>query len=116
MRMYFCTFPRMRTLKFCCSAFVLIVAGLPSSAQNARIGSSAQAELHITATVAPVIIPPRHDRHRGRDGENEGMISYNLGPQEQKLSVTNEVRSMLVNVNGGPAQQQPVQMTTVVVQ
>jgi hypothetical protein len=116
MRMFFCTSPRMRTLKFCCAAFALIVAGLPTSAQNGRTnGSSTQAELHITAIVAPVIIPPRHDRHRGRDGENEGMVSYNLAPQEQKLSIKEEVRPMLVTVNGGP-QQQPVQLTTVVVQ
>lgn len=111
-----CAFPRMRTLKFCCAAFVLIVAGLPLFAQSARTGSSTQAELHITATVAPVIIPPRHDRHRGRDGENEEIVSYNLGSQEQKLSITEEVRPMLVNVNGSTAEKQPVQLTTVVVQ
>lgn len=117
MRMYFCTFPRMRTLALYSAAFVLIMAALPSSAQDGRRhGSSAQAELHITATVAPVIIPPRHDRHGDRDGEHEGMVSYNLGVQEQKLSVQKEVRPMLVNVANGPAQQQPVQLTTVVVQ
>ena len=111
--MYICTFPRMRTLKFC-AAFAMVLAGLPLLAQNGRSnGSSAQAELHITAIVAPVIIPPRHDRHRDRD---EGIISYNLTPQEQKLSVTEEVRPMLVNVNGGAAQQQPVELTTIVVQ
>jgi hypothetical protein len=106
----------MRTLKFCCAAFAVAIAGLPSSAQSARTGSSTQAELHITAIVAPVILPPRHDRHRGRDGENEGMVSYHLAPQQQKLSVTEEMRPMLVTVNGGPTQQQPVQLTTVVVQ
>ncbi|HEY3767668.1 MAG TPA: hypothetical protein VGN44_03255 [Candidatus Angelobacter sp.] len=103
----------MRTLKFC-AAFAIVLAGLPLLAQNGRAnGSSAQAELHITAIVAPVIIPPRHDRHRDRD---KGIVSYNLTPQEQKLSVTEEVRPMLVNVNGGAAQQQPVELTTIVVQ
>jgi hypothetical protein len=112
MRTYICTFPRMRSLKFC-AAFAIVAAGLPLLAQNGRSnGSSAQAELHITAIVAPVIIPPRHDRHRDRD---EGIVSYSLTPQEQQLSVTEEVRTMLVNVNGGAAQQ-PVELTTIVVQ
>jgi hypothetical protein len=113
MRMYICTFPGMRTLKLFCAASVLLIAGLPSSAQSARTNSSsAQAELHITAIVAPVIIPPHRDRHRERDHES---VSYNLGPQEQKLSVTEEVRPMLVMVEGKAAERQPVRLTTIVV-
>lgn len=111
--MYICTFPGMRTLKLFCAAAVLLIAGLPLSAQNARTNSSsAQAELHITAIVAPVIIPPRHDRHRDRDHES---VSYNLGPQEQKLTVTEEMRPMLVMVEGKAAERQPVHLTTIVV-
>ena len=90
--MYICTFPGMRTLKLFCAASAILLASLPSSAQSVRTNSSsAQAELHITAIVAPVIIPPRRDRHRDRDHDS---VSYNLGPQEQKLSVTEEVRPM----------------------
>ena len=113
--MYICTFPRMRTLKIFCAAFALVVAaGLPSRAQNGRAnGSSSQAELHITVIVAPVIIPPRHDKHRDRDEE---AVSYNLAQQDQKLSITEQVRPMFVQVNGAAAQQQPVQLTTIVVQ
>ena len=113
MRMYICTFPRMRTLMLFCAASVISLASLPSSAQSGRTNnSSAQAELHITAIVAPVIIPPRRDRHRDRDHD---AVSYNLGPQEQKLSVTEEVRPMLVTVDGKAAERQPVRLTTVVV-
>ena len=110
--MYISTFPRMRTLKFFCAAFAILTAGLPLSAQDGRAnGSSAQAELHITAIVVPVIIPPGRDRHRDRDDE---LVSYNLSSQEQKLSITKEVRPMLVNVDGRPAERQLVQQTTVV--
>ena len=109
--MSICTFPHMRTLKFFCAAFAIVTAGLPLSAQNGRITSSAQAELHITAIVVPVIMPPRRDRHREHD---DGWISYDLSSQEQKLSITEEVRPMLVNVDGRAAERQLVQQTTVV--
>jgi hypothetical protein len=114
MRMYICNFPRMRTLKFFCAAFAMLTVGLPISAQNGRPNtnsSGAQTELHINAIVVPVIIPPRHERHRDHD---DGFVSYNLSPQEQKLSITEEVRPMLVKVDGRAAEQQLVQQTTVV--
>jgi hypothetical protein len=111
MRMFICTFPHMRTLKFFCAAFAIITAGLPASTENGRT-NGAQAELHIRVIVAPVIFPPRHDRHKGRD---DGNVSYNLTSQEQHLSITEEVRRMLVNVDGKAAEQQPVQLTTIVV-
>ena len=114
MRMFICNFPRMRTLKFFCAAFAMLTAGLPLSAQNGRPktnSSGAQAELHISAIVVPVIIPPRRDRHRDHD---DGLVSYNLSPQEQKLSITEQVRPMLVNVDGRAAERQLVQQTTVV--
>jgi hypothetical protein len=96
-----------------CAASVISLASLPSPAQSGRTNSSsAQAELHITAVVAPVIIPPRRDRHRDRDHD---AVWYNLGPQEQKLSVTEEVRPMLVTVDGKAAERQPVRLTTMVV-
>lgn len=110
--MYICNFPHMRTLKFFCAAFAIITAGLPASAQNVRTNSNgAQAELHIRVIVAPVVFPPRHDRHKEHD---EGGVSYNLTSQGQHLSITEDVRQMLVNVDGKPAQQQSVQLTTIV--
>ena len=110
--MFICTFPHMRTLKFYCAAFAIITAALPASAQNVRTNSSsAQAELHIRVIVAPVIYPPRHDRHKEHD---EGSVSYNLTAQEQDLSITEEMRRMPVTVEGKSAEQQPVQLTTIV--
>jgi hypothetical protein len=114
MRMFICNFPRMRTLKFFCAAFATLAVGLPLSAQNGRTNTNnngAQAELHISAIVAPVIIPPRRDRHRDHD---DGLVSYNLSPQEQKLSITEEVRPMLVKVDSRAAERELVQQTTVV--
>ncbi len=110
--MFICTFPRMRTLKFFCAAFAIVAASLPASAQNMRTNSSgAQAEMHIRVIVAPVIFPPRHDKHKEHD---EGGVSYNLTSQEQHISITEEVRQMLVNVDGKAAERQPVQVTTII--
>ncbi len=113
MRMYICTFPRMRTLRILFAAFAVVTLGMASPAQNVRSNSSsAQAELHIRVIVVPVVAPPRHHRHRDRD---EGSVSYNLSPREEKLSITEEVRPMLVDVQGTGVEQQSVQLTTVVV-
>lgn len=110
--MFICTFPHMRTLKFFCAAFAIITAGLPASAQNVRTNNNgAQAELHIRVIVAPVIFPPRHDRNKDHD---DGIVSYNLTSQEQQLSITEDVRRMLVSVDGKAAELQPVQLTTIV--
>jgi|GEM_PF-4481903 hypothetical protein len=115
--MYICTFPRMRTLKFFCAAFALVTGAVPTFAQNRQASASfAQAELEIRVTVAPVILPPRHDRDRDRDRDNHRMVSYHLSSPEPQLYVTKEVRRMLVSVNGSSPSQQPVQLTTVVVQ
>ena len=116
--MCFRTFPRMRTLATLFAAFAAILLSVPSFAQNSLSnGSSAQAELHINVIVIPVILPPHDHRHRDRDrGRDEDMVSYNLSPQEEKLSITKEVRLMLVTVNGRSAERQPVQLTTVVTQ
>jgi hypothetical protein len=107
MRMYICTFPRMRTLKIVFAAFAVVTFGMASLAQNERPKRGvAQAELQINVIVVPVVIPPRHHRHRDRD---EGSVSYNLFPLEEKLSITEEVRAMQVN-----ARQEQVRITTVV--
>jgi hypothetical protein len=99
----------------------MVTLGLPSSAQtssaeNRRMNSStAQAQLHINVIVVPVVIPPRHHRDRDRDRDRNGeSVSYNLAAREERLSVTEEVRPMLVDVLGKGLQQQPVQLTTVV--
>lgn len=115
--MYICTFPRMRTLKFFCAAFAAITAVSPLLAQSAHTsGSSAQAGLQIRVIVAPVILPPRHDRDRDRERDDDRTISYHLSSPEQQLSITKEVRMMQVSVNGGSPEQQQVQLTTIVAQ
>ena len=112
MRMYICTFPRMRTLKIVFAAFAVVTLGMASLAQNERPKrGAAQAEMQINVIVVPVVIPPHHHRHRDRD---EGSVSYNLSPHEEKLSITEEVRPMLVNIDDNAARQEQVRITTVV--
>ena len=115
--MYICIFPRMRTLATVFAAFAAIVLSVPSSAQNSQPnGGSAQAELHINVIVVPVILPPHDHRHRDRDrGRDEDLVSYNLSPQEERFSVTEEVRPMLVNSADSVAKEEPVRVVTVIV-
>jgi hypothetical protein len=106
MRM-FCTFPRMRTLKILCAVLAAVMPGLPSSAQNARPNSRpAQSEMHIRVRVVPVVTPPRHHRHKDRDEE---AVVYNLETHPETMSVTEEVRPMLVQ-----SRQEQVRIITVV--
>jgi hypothetical protein len=107
----------MRTLATVFAAFAAILLSVPSSAQNSRSnGGSAQAELHINVIVVPVILPPHDHRHRDRDrGRDEDLISYNLSPQEERFSVTEEVRPMLVNSADSVAKEEPVRVVTVIV-
>jgi len=110
--------PRMRTLRILFAAFAVVSLGLAASpaqtspARNERQKSNAaQAEMQIHVIVVPVVIPPRHDRDKDR---NEGAVSYNLTPREEKLSITEEVRPMLVNAVGDTARQEQVRIITVV--
>lgn len=105
--------PRMRTLKILCAVLTAVALCRPSSAEDGRRndgrrnrGGAAQAELQINVVVVPIVAPPRHHRRRDRD---EGPVSYNLFPLEEKLSITEEVRTMQVN-----ARQEQVRITTVV--
>jgi len=107
----FCTFPRMRTLKILCAAFAATMPALPSSAQSAPAKSNpAQSEMHIRVKVVPVVAPPRHHKHKDRD---EDAVIYDLNTQPETMSVTEEVRPMLVQKDGG-ARQEQVRITTVV--
>jgi hypothetical protein len=117
MRMYICTFPRMRTLAILFAAFAAVQLGQPSFAQNSRSnGSAAQAELHINVIVVPVVLPPRDHRHRDRDRDRDrDSVSYDLSPQEDRLSVIEEVRPMLVTSAGNFAKEEQVRVVTVIV-
>jgi hypothetical protein len=104
-------FPRMRTLKILCAALAIAMPARPSSAQNAeRKDSPTQSEMHIRVRVVPVAIPPRHHKHKDRD--QEGVI-YDLNTRRETMSVTEEVRLMLVQEDGS-ARQEQVRITTVV--
>jgi hypothetical protein len=116
MRMDICTLPRMRTVsKILCAAFALTLLYQPASAQNGRNGRTAtrtaQAELHISVIVVPVVLPPRHHEHHDLDAAE---VSYDLAPSAERLSVTEETRSMLVDMNRRGKTAEPVRLTTVV--
>ncbi len=111
MRMDICTLPRTRLLStLLCAAFTITalypLAGAEEARRNAR---AAQAELHIQVIIAPVVFPPHRDHDRDRD-RDEAAIAYNLSPSMEKLSISQEVRTM--QLDGGKHEQ--VQLTTVV--
>ena len=107
----FCTFPRMRTLKILCAAFAAAMPALPSSAQSAELKDSpAQSQMHIRVIVVPVVAPPRHHKHNNRDDD---AVTYNLNTHSETMSVTEEIRPMVVET-GGSVRQEQVRLTTVV--
>jgi len=106
----------MRTVsKILCTALALTLLCRPASAQDGRNGRTstrtAQAALHINVIVVPVVLPPRHREHHDRDDKE---VSYDLAPQAERLSVIEETRRMLVDVNGGAEKQAQVRLTTIV--
>lgn len=116
MRMYVCTFPRMRTLRILCAAFVVVTLGLGSTAQDRQTNTStAKSGLQINAIVVPAITLPHHHRHRDRDRDRDDeAVTYNLDSQRERLSVTEEVRPMLVQEGSSVPRQEQVRIITVV--
>jgi hypothetical protein len=113
MRM-FCTFPRMRTLKILCAALAAAMPALPSSAQSVPPNlTPAQSEMQIRIVVVPVVTLPHHHKHKDHDDEEVIDVVYDLDTHRETMSVTEEVRPMLVQQNGD-AQQEQVRITTVV--
>jgi hypothetical protein len=114
-----CNFPRMQALRI---GFVLLAASLSVSlsAQTARIHSSgAQANLHIDVKVVPVVALHHHDKDgdkdKDKDGDREdGAVSYNLNPQHEEFSVTEEIRPMLMGSGDHITGQEQVRTITVV--
>ena len=108
----FCTFPRMRTLKILCAALVAAIPALPLSAQSTTPNPGpVQSEMHISVIVVPVAMPPHHHKHNDRD--QEGVI-YELNTRRETMSVTEEVRPMLLQEGGRVARLEQVRITTVV--
>ena len=113
--MYFS--PRIRTLMTLCAAMALIAMGLPVSAQNAQIHSNTtQSELRVHVIVVPAVAL-HHHRDKDKDKKedrDEGAVTYDLQPQHEEFSVTEEVRPMLVDPGTNAARHEQVRIITVV--
>jgi hypothetical protein len=104
----------MRPLCALCAAIAFGSAGLPLSAQNAQIHSNTtQAELRIHVVVVPAIAIHRHHQPKNED-RDEGAVTYDLHPQTEDFTVTEEVRPMLVSSGANSARQEQVRIITVV--
>jgi len=101
--------------------FLLLAASLslPLSAQNTRIHSSgAQANLRIEVKVVPAVAVHHRDKDGDKDKDKDrdlkdDAVSYNLNPQREEFSVTEEMRPMLVD-SGSAVRQEQVRAITVV--
>ena len=111
-----CPFPRMQSFRI---GFVLLAASLPLSAQTTRIHSNgAQANLRIDVKVVPAVAAHHQDKDDDRDkdqhrDQKDDAISYNLNPQHEELSVTEETSLMMVD-SGNSVHQEQVRAITVV--
>jgi len=119
MRMFIGTFPRMQPLRILCALVAAFLLSSPLAAQNTRTHNpGAQSNLHINVNVVRAVGVHRHDKDKDRDKKDrdrdDGTVSYDLMPRDEELSVTREVRPMLVEVQEIGAQKQPVNLTTVV--
>ena len=119
MRMFICTFPRMKALKIGCALLAALLS-VPLSAQTARIHSNgAQANLRIGVIVVPAVAVHHHDRDRDKDKDKDGRreddaVSFNLNPRHEEFSVTEEMRTMLVDSGNNTIRQEQVRAVTVV--
>ena len=106
--------PRIRPLANLCAAIALVAMGLPVSAQNARPRTNLpQADLRIKVIVVPAIAPHRKDKDKDKN-RDEGSVTYDLQPQHEEFSITEEVRPMLVDAGNNAARQEQVRIITVV--
>jgi hypothetical protein len=118
--------PRMQALKIGCALFATLLS-LPLSAQSARIHSSGpQANLRIEVKVVPAVAVHHRDKDDGEDndkdkgkdrdkdrGRKDAVVSYNLNPRHEEFSVTEELRSMVVE-SGNTVRQEQVRAITIV--
>jgi hypothetical protein len=96
----------------------LSAMGLPASAQNAQIHSNTtQSELRVHVIVVPAVALHHHHRDKDKDKKedrDEGAVTYDLQPQHEEFSVTEEVRPMLLDTGDNAARQEQVRIITVV--
>jgi len=111
-----CPFPRMQSFRI---GFVLLAVSLSLSAQTARIHSNgAQANLRIEVKVVPAVAVHHRDKDDDKDkdqhrDQKDDAVSYNLNPQHEEFSMTEETRPMLVD-SGSAVRQEQVRAITVV--
>jgi hypothetical protein len=118
MRMNTCPFPRMQSFRI---GFVLLAASLSLSGQTARIHSNGtQANLRIDVKVVPAVAVHHRDKDKDDDrdkdqhkGQKDDAVFYNLNPQHEELSVTEETRLMMVD-SGNSIHQEQVRAITIV--
>jgi hypothetical protein len=100
-------------------AFLAALLSLPLSAQTARIHSSgAQTNLRIEVKVVRAVAVHHRDKDDDEDKDkdqkqNGTAVAYNLNPLHEEFSVTEELRSMLVDF-GDAVRQQQVRAITIV--
>jgi hypothetical protein len=112
--------PRMQALKIGCALFAALLS-LPLSAQSARIHSSGpEANLRIEVKVVPAVAVHHRDKDDDDDkekdkdrGRKDAAVSYNLNPRHEEFSVTEELRSMVVE-SGNTVRQEQVRAITIV--
>jgi hypothetical protein len=101
--------------------FVLLTASLSMSSQTARIHESgAQANLRIDVKVVPAVAVHHRDKDDDKDKDKDqhkdrkdDAVLYNLNPQQEELSVIEEMRPMIVD-SGNEVRQEQVRAITIV--
>jgi len=118
--MYIGTFPRMQALRIG-FALLAVLLSVAATAQTARIHSSgAQSNLRIEAKVVRAVAVHHRDKDDDEDKDNDEdrkrndtAVSYNLNPRHEEFSVTEELRSMVVE-SGNTVRQEQVRAITIV--
>ena len=117
MRTYMSTFLRMQAFKIGC-AFLAAFLSIPLSAQTARIHSGGtQANLRININVVPAVAVHHRDNDKDKDKDGrreEDAVSYDLNPRHEEFSISEEMRSMLVDSGDNTFRQEQVQAITIV--
>jgi hypothetical protein len=112
--------PRMQALRIGCAVLAASLS-VPLSAQAARMhGSGPQANLRIEVKVVPAVAVHHRDKDDDDDkekdkdrGRKDAAVSYNLNPRHEEFSVTEELRSMVVE-SGNTVRQEQVRAITIV--
>jgi hypothetical protein len=112
--------PRVQALRIAYALFAALLS-VPLSAQSARIHSSgAQANLRIEVKVERAVAVHHRDKDDDKDkdkdkdrGRNDTAVFYNLNPLHEEFSVTEELRSMVVD-SGKTVRQEQVRAITIV--